>query len=86
MTTAYIPPQNINEWVIDTPNGELYKLIVFSDRTVCSASGRYAHSSGASFCTWQEFATGKMNHAVEKNMGTEILKTSVAFVKNLLLR
>ena len=83
MAHTYRQPAALREWTLDVPNGELYQLFVYDNETVCSAVGRYAHSSGSSACSWHQFLTGSLNDAVRKMMGTQTLDEALAFVASL---
>lgn len=85
MKTQYVPPKALREWVRDIPEGELYGLSVFDDRTVCSAVGRYAHSSGSRSCSWEEFCDGNLDELVLKTQGQQTLGEVKAFVRGLLV-
>jgi hypothetical protein len=74
----YRTPSKLKEWVNDMPNGELYELAVLDNRTICSSSGRYAHSSGSMSCTWEEFVRGEMHDLVTKTMGEAILAEAIS--------
>jgi hypothetical protein len=76
----YRPPRELKKWMNDIPNGELYVLAVLDNRTVCSSSGRYAHSSGSMSCTWEEFVGGEMHDLVIKTMGEAILAEAISRV------
>jgi hypothetical protein len=78
---SYKPPKVLREWTRDIPDGELYKLYIFDDKSVCSASGRYAHSSGSSTCSWSEFLAGSLNEVVQTTMGETILDESRQFIQ-----
>ena len=79
-SNGYRPPIVLKKWVNDIPDGELYKLMIFDNYTVCSASGRYAHSSGSMFCTWERFIEGDMNSLVIESMGEEVLTEAKLFI------
>ena len=79
---TYQPPRILKRWTVDVPKGELYDLMIFADGRVCSATGRYAASSGASYCTWSEFLDGAMNGLVAKTMGETILEEARIFIAN----
>jgi hypothetical protein len=81
MKTSYVPPRSIRQWRNDIEGGELYELHIFNNQTVCLASGRYAHSSGSSSCTWQEFLSGQLHEGIAKSMGSEILAEAQKFVR-----
>lgn len=80
MVNTYVPPKILREWVNDVPNGELYNLYVFDDGRVCSAVGRFAHSSGSTTCSWSDFLTGSLNDLVQRTVGSNALAEARAFV------
>jgi hypothetical protein len=84
MKTAYVPPKALIGWVLDIPEGELYELIIFDNRTVCSTVGRYAHSSGSKSCSWEEFCAGALDELVLKTQGQMTLGKAKAYVQGLL--
>ena len=83
MTHSYTPPKILRKWTLDIPGGELYELFVFDDETVCSAVGRYAHSSGSAFSSWGEFLSGSLNDLVRQEMGPDFLMEALAFVRGV---
>lgn len=78
----YRPPKILKQWVHDIPDGELYELMVFDNGSVCSACGRYAHSSGSTTCTWGEFVEGKMHDLVARTVGHQALNEAITFVSS----
>ena len=70
---VYKQPKALFEWKIDESNKELYLALILDNKTVLSAYGRYAHSSGSKSVTWQEFLAGEMNELVENTMGEKVL-------------
>jgi len=83
MTHTYQQPKVLREWALDVPNGELYQCLVYDNGSVCSAVGRYAHSSGSSTCTWAQFLAGSLNDTVGKTMGAQTLSEALAFVSDI---
>ena len=81
MTHTYKPPKILREWTRDIPGGDLYQLFVFDNKTVCSAVGRYAHSSGSRSCSWAEFLAGSLNGVVQDKMGPPVFCEALAFVR-----
>ena len=82
MTHFYRPPQKVREWTRDIADGELYQLTVFDNRTVCLASGRFAHSSGSKACSWEEFLAGSLNEIVLATMEHDALDEAIALVRS----
>jgi hypothetical protein len=85
MKAKYVQPKALRRWTLDIPEGELYELIVFDNRTVYSAVGRYAHSSGSRSCSWEDFCGGTLDELVLKTLGQQPLVESKAFVRGLFL-
>ena len=81
MTHSYKPPKVLREWTLDVPGGELSQLFVFDNLTVCSAVGRYAHSSGSRTCSWSEFLAGTLNGVVKDKMGSSVLGEALTFIQ-----
>ena len=79
----YEPPKVLKEWRIDEPGTELYLVIIYADRTVLSASGRYAQGSGGTFVSWEEFLAGELQAVVRETMGEQILTEVLAELKLL---
>lgn len=67
----------IKKWEKDIPGEELHGLIVYENGEVCSYYGRYAHSSGHSVCTAEEFCHGRMNNIVKKTLGERVLNEAL---------
>lgn len=84
MKSSYRPPKKLRQWVNDIPGGSLYELYVSDDKTICSATGRFAHDSGSTSCSWQEFLGGKLDALVLKTMGSSTLDEAKSFVNTLL--
>lgn len=78
---TYKPPTILRRWALDIPDGELYELFVFDDLTVCSAVGRYAHSSGSKSSSWPDFLAGSLDDLVLTTMGPRVLSEARAFVE-----
>ncbi|MBV1776853.1 hypothetical protein KSF73_14140 [Burkholderiaceae bacterium DAT-1] len=76
----YRTPKVLKHWLNDVPGGELYELLVLDNGTVCSACGRYAHSSGSTTCTWREFLEGEMNDLAAGTVGQLALAEALTFV------
>lgn len=85
MKTQYVPPKVLHKWILDIPGGELYELSVFDDRTVCSAVGRYAQSSGSKSCSWEEFRGGDLNDLIMRTQGQQTLTEVKYFLRELLI-
>lgn len=83
MTQTYRPPEALREWTLDIPDGAFYQLFVFDNRTVCSAVGRYAHSSGSSSCSWDEFLDGSLNDLVRSKMGVGVLSEALSYIQRV---
>jgi hypothetical protein len=83
MTHSYKPPRVLREWTLDIPSGDIYQLFVLDNLTVCSAVGRYAHSSGSRTCSWAEFLDGSLNDLVGDKMGSGVLGEALAFVRGI---
>jgi len=77
---TYRPPQILREWNKDIPSEEVQQLLVYEDGYVCSASGRYAHSSGSTSCTWSEFLGGAIDALVTQTLGPKTLEEARQFV------
>lgn len=77
---TYVPPKPLREWRFDDPARELYQLLVMDDQTVCSAFGRYAHSSGATACSWSDFVAGALDDVVTGAHGANVLTEAREFV------
>lgn len=77
---TYVPPKPLREWRFDDPVSELYQLLVMDDQTVRSASGRYAHSSGSTACSWSDFVAGALDDVVTKAHGVDVLTEAREFV------
>ena len=77
----YVPPKVIANWENDIPNGELYSVTIFSNKTISSSCGRYAHSSGSKTVSWNEFIEGEMNKLVESTMGGKVLREIIEQLK-----
>jgi len=73
----------IKKWTNDIPDGELYEVIVHKDKTVTSAYGRLAHSSGSKKVSWVEFMSGEMNELVSKTMGGDTLIEIKEYIREL---
>jgi hypothetical protein len=73
-------PRELRRWTNDIPGGELYVCGIQSDRTIYSAYGRYAHGSGSTSCSWQEFLDGKLNNFILETMGVEVLEEIRAYI------
>lgn len=69
----YTPPKTLRSWTLDIPGGDLYELFLFDNGTLCAASGRVAHASGSSQCSWQEFEQGKLHDLIRRTMGDAVL-------------
>ena len=69
----YSPPKILKKWTHDIPGSELYELFVQDDRTVWSAAGRFAHSSVATHCTWEQFLDGRLDDLAIKTVGPTAL-------------
>jgi hypothetical protein len=82
--TKYVPPKTLRQWVNDTSGGNLYELFVQDDGRVWSASGRYAHDSGATSCSWREFLDGKLDALVMRSLGADTLSEAKQYVAALL--
>ncbi len=78
----YMKPITLKKWVNDIADGELYEAFVNDDKTVWSTSGRFAHSSGATKVSWQEFDSGKMNDLIEKTIGVSVLTEIKRFIND----
>lgn len=77
---SYSQPQVLKKWVRDVPGGELYELFVRDDRTVWMATGRFAHSSGATHCSWEQFLAGQLDSVAAHGVGSEALAAAKQFV------
>lgn len=75
-------PRALREWTREIEGGELFRLIVFDDETVCSEVGPYAHWSGSRACTWMEFLNGSLNGVVSQEFGPEVLDDALGFVRS----
>jgi hypothetical protein len=73
MKMPYVSPKDIKTWLTDDPESERYELKILNNGTVCIASGRFAHSSGATICTWAEFLDGKIDRVVVNTIGAVAL-------------
>lgn len=82
MGYTYKRPTILREWTLDIQGGELYMLYIRDDQTVVSAVGRYAHSSGSSQCSWDDFLGGKFDDLVIETMGIESLNEAKSFICN----
>ena len=78
----YIPPAVLKEWVNDIQGGELYEAFILDNKTVGSACGRYAHSSGAKIVSWNEFNEGKIDQLIKDTMGEKVLFEMHEFIKD----
>ena len=80
---SYTPPEVIREWTLDLPGGDFSQLLILDDKTVCSASGRYAQGGGSHICSWSEFVAGALDGVVKKTNGEAVLSEAVALVRAL---
>jgi hypothetical protein len=84
MTKSYVPPKELRCWTKDSPGEELYVLLVYDDYTVCSAYGRYGHSSGSKYCSWDDFLHGEIDALVLSAHGAVALHEAKDFVRDTL--
>lgn len=70
---SYTPPKTLRSWTLDIPGGDLYELFLFENGTICAATGRYAHASGSTQCSWKEFSEGKLHDLIRRTMGDAVL-------------
>lgn len=76
----YVPPTILKKWINDIPGGDLHEAFIQDDNSVWSAGGRYAHSSGSTKVTWQEFKSGKLDETIRKTMGEAVLAEMHEFI------
>jgi hypothetical protein len=72
--------QVLERWVNDIPDGDLYELIIFDNHTIFLCCGRFAHSSGSKFCSWDEFIEGNMQDDVIRSVGLQALQEAQEFL------
>ncbi|WNZ55243.1 hypothetical protein QT397_20620 [Microbulbifer sp. MKSA007] len=77
----YKPPQKIQEWKNDVPDGELYGAYISDDQKVWCTSGRFSHSSGAISTSWSGFMSGELNELVVKTMGQDVFNEITSYLK-----
>jgi len=69
---AYTPPNIIRIWEYDESDQEYYCVIIYDDKTVVSAVGRFAQGSSSKSASWRNFLQGEMNDLVKKSMGQKV--------------
>lgn len=80
---SYRQPVKLAEWKNDIPNGELYFVIIYDNRTVISSCGRYSHSSGSQQVSWDGFLKGDMNDLVKQTMGLNVFNDVLSILRRL---
>ncbi len=81
--SRYQAPSVLRRWIMDVPGGDLHELTILSGGHVCMASGRFAHSSGSTSCTWAEFAEGRLNALAAERLGSDVVAEALAYISSL---
>lgn len=81
MKQSYKPPKILKKWTLDISNGELYELFIFDNHTICSAVGRYGHSSGATNFTWQQLLNDEFDSHIIEIFGNNTLQEVKIFIQ-----
>ncbi len=79
----YIQPKAVASWKLDEPDQELYEASIMDNNTIVSAYGRYAHGSGSSVASWEEFLDGEMNDLIKKTMGAKTLNEMLIKLRSI---
>ena len=77
----YKPPKIIKQWEYDEVNQEYYTVMIFDNKTVVSACGRFAQGSGSKSVSWIDFLKGDMNDLVKKTMGEKVFDEVIQTLK-----
>lgn len=77
---TYQAPSVLRRWTRDVPGGDHHELTILSSDQVCVASGRYAHGSGSTCCTWGEFVGGAMNALAIERVDKEVIDDALAYI------
>jgi len=75
-------PSPLRHWRRDIPDGDLDDLMIYPDGSVWVATGRYAHSSGSTRCTWDEFLAGRFDELITKRYGADVLAEAKAYLRD----